>query len=146
MFYIKYYFVFTGSTLNPIRESIYMLVLIVRACKYSIPFNFWQFTDSITSPWGGLFGLPSLSCLRKRHVILIPYLWITTLIILHFNQANYVMKRKADGTTTIRVLMDNKASKNSAIHKAIIETGRFEPRHRFSKANFCSSSFDTWLI
>ena len=52
---------------------------------------------------------------------------------LHFVQANYVMKRKADGTTTIRVLMDNKARdirdiryKNSALHRAIIETGRFE--------------------
>ena len=59
---------------------------------------------------------------------------------LYFVQANYVMKRKADGTTTIRVLMDNKASKNSALHRAIIETGRFEPKHRSSKANFCFRS------
>ena len=43
----------------------------------------------------------------------------------HFVQANYVMKRKADGTTTIRVLMDNKASKNSPLHRAIVETGKF---------------------
>ena len=36
------------------------------------------------------------------------------------------MKRNADGNTTIRVLMDNKASKNSGLHRAIIETGRFK--------------------
>ena len=60
-------------------------------------------------------------------------------IDMHYGQANYVMKRKADGTTTIRVLMDNKASKNSALHRAIIETGRLEMKHSFSEANFYDS-------
>ena len=73
-------------------------------------------------------------------------------------QANYVMKRKADGTTTIRVLMDNKARdirdiryKNSALHRAIIETGRFErasPSIAFRKmiSAFCSRSLRDYAI
>ena len=75
---VKYYFVFTGSMLNPV-----------------------------------LYGFNSAT-MRKAFVITFPFLFRKV-------DTNYVLKR--DGRRGFSLIMDRTTTKNSPIHKAIVEAG-----------------------
>ena len=121
MYDVKFYFVFTGSMLNPIREFISYLIILHTSVLALVCLLVYGF-NNVTMRRAFRLTFPFLF---KEKVIL-QFKSFSTFDVYNKNfvQAKYVMKRKADGTTTIRVLMDNNAIKNSVLHRAIIETGR----------------------